>query len=79
MKRSIRQYTRLDDGASCTGAVTELGDGLLDILVVAKGGHEQKPGKWSVRAAKQQADKWAKKLLGRKVVASRWNRYDTQP
>ncbi len=53
-------------------AVTELGDGQLNIAVASRAGAKCEPGKWIVATAQDRAVKWAEGLVGRKLVPSRW-------
>ena len=69
MKHWTRLYTNRGDLFAVAG-LTELGDGRLGVAVVAGRG-----GKWgrqpTLRAAQDQADKWAEELVGA-VLPSRW-------
>lgn len=52
--------------------VTELGDGILNVVVASKSGSKWEPGRWTIAEAQDNAFDWARQLVGRDILPSRW-------
>jgi hypothetical protein len=58
--------------------VVELGDGVLNVVVTSKSGSKWEPGRWTADEAQDKASQWARQLVGRDVLESRWLETDVQ-